>query len=83
MKQINMVSASEIGDFVFCKRGWWLRFNEKLPKDTEEMAAGRAEHESLARRVDFTQRVRLFTIVLLSAGILLGLLLLIIQWFLQ
>jgi CRISPR/Cas system-associated exonuclease Cas4 (RecB family) len=44
MRNMYYVTASEIGDYVFCKRGWWLRFNGLL-KDTEAMTKGVEQHE--------------------------------------
>jgi CRISPR/Cas system-associated exonuclease Cas4 (RecB family) len=48
----NYISASELSDFVFCKRGWWLKFHNLLPKDAKKIQAmeeGAHEHNTLSR----------------------------------
>lgn len=44
------IRASEIGDYVFCKRGWWLRFNGLLAQN-EQMVEGIKQHDSLFSKI--------------------------------
>lgn len=73
MKNNDYVTASEIGDYVFCKRGWWLRFNGLLG-DTEAMTQGIEQHEKIASNVQNTWQMRniAFTILLLGLLVLLS-----------
>ena len=76
MSNKKYVSASEIGDFFYCKRGWWLRFNGLLAT-TKEMIAGTAGHEKLStalqinrRKIQFAWIIILCAVVLLLAALL-------------
>jgi CRISPR/Cas system-associated exonuclease Cas4 (RecB family) len=71
MKNKKYVTASEIGDFVYCKRGWWLRFNGLLPAN-REMIAGTAGHEKLSTALHTNRRnIQLAWIIILCAVVLL------------
>ncbi len=75
------ITASEIGDYVYCKRGWWLRSNEKLA-DTEAMLQGNSKHSALLKDLVQHDRVKiLFQIILLVAmlGVAVYLLLLLLR----
>ena len=76
MTTTTYVTASEIGDYVFCKRGWWLRFNGLL-KDTEAMTKGVEQHEKIASNLQNTWKLRniAFTILLLGLLVLLSVIL--------
>ena len=36
--------ASEVGDFVYCARSWWLRRVQRVAIETPEMTAGTQAH---------------------------------------
>ncbi len=74
MDRSEYISASEVGDFVYCKRGWWLR-SRGLLETTFEMQKGTQAHESL-----FTSliRIKLIQQILLWSGIVLLVLLIIL-----
>ena len=38
------ISASEIQDFVYCARSWWLRRGQRVAVETPEMTAGTQAH---------------------------------------
>jgi CRISPR/Cas system-associated exonuclease Cas4 (RecB family) len=41
----RVIRASEIGQYAYCARAWWLGSVERLPSDhQQEMAAGEAVH---------------------------------------
>jgi hypothetical protein len=50
MNRRDYISASEIGDFTYCKRGWWLNARKLLPV-TPEMQKGAALHVNLSNQV--------------------------------
>lgn len=59
------ISASEIGDFTYCKRGWWLRKNGYL-KQNEAMARGTRQHVRLERSIglpDILQNIGLLLVL--------------------
>jgi CRISPR/Cas system-associated exonuclease Cas4 (RecB family) len=70
MKNTDYVTASEIGDYIFCKRGWWLNFNGLLPKN-EKMLQGTLAHENLARRLLNFDTKKTIAFLLIVLGILL------------
>ncbi len=47
----RVIRASEIGEYLFCKRAWWLRAQGMESENRKALDAGTAEHEELARRV--------------------------------
>jgi CRISPR/Cas system-associated exonuclease Cas4 (RecB family) len=53
VKSRNVVNASEVGEYVFCKRAWWLSFMEMVSV-TEQMVQGTAAHERL-NETQYTQ----------------------------
>lgn len=70
MKPAPTISASEIGEYVFCKRAWWLRQRERHT-ESEKMREGTRGHERLVAALE---RIGWLTVVawtLLAAGMLL------------
>ncbi len=48
----RVISASEIGQYSYCARAWWLGSVEELPSSHREaMEAGEAAHRRHGRRV--------------------------------
>ena len=43
--------ASEVGDFAYCARSWWLRRFQRVAAKTPEMAAGIQVHGLVGHRV--------------------------------
>ncbi|MCA9981076.1 MAG: hypothetical protein KDD89_09585 [Anaerolineales bacterium] len=74
------IRASEIGEYVYCNRSWWLRrVHGVRPHNIRPLEAGTAYHEAHGRvvqRADFARRVAyllLFTAVgLLTYWLLTG-----------
>jgi CRISPR/Cas system-associated exonuclease Cas4 (RecB family) len=61
-----IIRASEVGEYVYCARAWWLRRGEGLePAGSQRRAAGVVQHTRYARLV------RLSRVLLLLAGALL------------
>ena len=51
MKTDEYISASEIGNYLFCQRAWWYRLHGALNSQQEVMDAGTAAHEELSQSV--------------------------------
>jgi CRISPR/Cas system-associated exonuclease Cas4 (RecB family) len=69
------IRASEIGEFLYCQRAWWLRRELGVhSQNVRELEAGRHYHEAHGRLVDRARYGRQAAIALL------GLVALIILW---
>ena len=76
MKDVPFVTASEISEYLYCKRGWWLR-KHSLLENNPQMLQGISEHNKLLTKVTLQRPIRRLAILLLLLGIL-GILLLIL-----
>lgn len=61
MREKEFVTASEIGEYVFCKRGWWLRLNGYL-EQSEVMREGTRLHDQIAWSVLLKKKMKTFII---------------------
>ncbi len=72
MSQDRLIRASEIGQYVFCQRAWWLARVMNIPStNVGEMQAGTAAHRQHGRRVIWATRARQAGMVLLAVAVLL------------
>ena len=78
MKNDGFIKASEIGEYVYCKRAWWLRTKGEL-KQTDLMKTGIKKHNEQFLSVEKSQVGRLLALGLL----LVGLVILVIYYLLQ
>jgi hypothetical protein len=46
----RIIRASEIGEYLFCKRAWWLRLQGIQPANHRALEAGTAFHGEEARK---------------------------------
>jgi len=69
----NYITASEIGEYVYCPRGWWLKI-KGTNETTPAMIRGIAHHESLFRRIEWSFKLKLIALLLLGIGFLIVLL---------
>lgn len=80
-----VIRASELGQYVYCARSWWLEHVEGYPSaHVEEMADGQVAHQAHGRAVVRYYRLqRLAYALLLSAALVatVGLYLLITKGF--
>lgn len=74
MDKAHYISASEIGDFIYCKRGWWLRMRGMLP-NTFAMQEGTQAHDSLLNQL---LQLQLFQTILLWSGVVILVLLILL-----
>jgi len=71
-----IIRASEIGQYEYCARAWWLgRVLGYRPHNVEEMSAGEEEHASHGRQVVSYYHWRRLAYLLLSLATVVGLLL--------
>ena len=68
----RVIRASEIGEYLFCKRAWWLRTQGMESENRKALEAGTAEHEDLARRVALSGCLRTAAFVIFLAALTLA-----------
>ena len=66
----SIITASEIGEYIYCKRGWWLK-DQGLLKTTPVMIQGTAEHSRLLHLV-YQHKILSILVLLLLGSALLG-----------
>ena len=77
MSQRPLIRASDIGQYVFCQRAWWLARIQQVPSSNlAEMAAGTATHAQHGQHTKTTQRLQQIGVALIVIAALLGLILL-------
>lgn len=73
-----IVSASEVGNYVFCKRAWWLKLHG-YTADTPGLELGTIKHDLLVRQAFISRKLFIFGFVLLIIGIIMLVIFLISQ----
>jgi hypothetical protein len=68
----RVLRASEIGEYLFCKRAWWLHRQGVEPSNRAAREAGIAAHESHAKVIAWTGCLRTIAFILLLAAIVLA-----------
>lgn len=64
---MRIIRASEIGEFIFCRRAWWLRHVQgRASANIHELAAGTAVHARHGRAVWLSGALRLAAVLLLA-----------------
>lgn len=69
MNKDEYVQASEIGDYVFCHRGWWLRYNNLL-RTTDEMTKGTEAHNKIVKTLSGIDLKILLTLIAIGIGLI-------------
>ncbi|WP_029214986.1 hypothetical protein [Kallotenue papyrolyticum] len=70
MTQRRLIRASEIGEYVYCRRAWWLRVVcGQQPADQARRAQGQALHLRHGRQVWLAQILAALGLVLALLGI--------------
>jgi CRISPR/Cas system-associated exonuclease Cas4 (RecB family) len=60
------IQASEIGDYVYCRRSWWLRQAKGYaPQNMRELQAGQQFHQAHGRSLQQSSWLRRLAYVLL------------------
>jgi CRISPR/Cas system-associated exonuclease Cas4 (RecB family) len=66
----QIIRASEIGEYVYCRRAWWLRRSAGYtPTNIRERATGVAYHEQHGHNVESAERVRRFALLLIFLAV--------------
>ena len=63
----RLIRASEIGEYAFCHRAWWLRVVEgRAPDNQRRLRAGSARHRRHGRMVGASRVLMIGGLVLLA-----------------
>jgi hypothetical protein len=64
---MRVIRASEIGEYIYCRRAWWLRHARGYQSaNVHELAAGTAAHAGHGRTVWLGTALRVAAIFLLA-----------------
>lgn len=70
LRTMRVIRASEIGEYVFCHRAWWLHHLQgHASANVQELAAGTAVHARHGRFVGFASILRTLAILFIVAAI--------------
>ncbi len=69
MQQQSLITASELAEYVYCKRAWWLRL-QGLLSENDAMREGQVKHVKLSEWVIMYRRNVLIAFFLILLGIL-------------
>lgn len=70
---MRIIRASEVGEYVFCHRAWWLRHTRGLTSaNTRALAEGTAAHASHGRRVGLSLALRGLALLFMLAALALS-----------
>jgi hypothetical protein len=72
MKDDRIIRASELGQYAFCDKAWWLGSVEGVPSaNLREMDAGKSAHERHGQAVQLSIWLSRAGMVCLALGLLL------------
>ncbi len=67
----RIIRASEIGQYDFCAKAWWLGSIEGVPpSNIRELQAGTAAHEQHGRQVQRASQMQITAFALVALGVL-------------
>ena len=67
----RIIRASEIGQYDFCAKAWWLGSIEGVqPSNIRELQAGTTAHEEHGRQVQRASQMQLAAFVLVGLGVI-------------
>lgn len=74
----KVISASEIGEYIYCNRAWWLRrVHGHRSQNVRELQLGTAHHEQHGRAVRRANLSQKLALALLFAAVLI-----LVYWYL-
>ena len=67
----RIIRASEIGQYDFCAKAWWLGSIDGVqPSNIRELQAGTAAHEQHGRQVQRASQMQLVAMGLVALGVI-------------
>jgi CRISPR/Cas system-associated exonuclease Cas4 (RecB family) len=76
----RIIHASEIGQYDFCAKAWWLGSIEGVPpSNIQQLQAGTAAHEEHGRQVRRASQLQVVAFTLMGLGVIILLLALFVR----
>ena len=69
MDKRKYITASEIGEYVYCKRAWWLRLGGEY-QPTPAMVRGNAYHNALSYKLVLSTKLKIIALLLIGIALL-------------
>lgn len=69
MNTKNYITASEIGEYVYCVRAWWLR-RQVIKPPTLQMLRGTGKHNDLALNLGSSYKLKIIALLLIGIALL-------------
>lgn len=66
---MRTLSASELGNFLYCQRAWWYKRKGEASQNVSELAGGTQLHQAHGRKVFISGILKLFGWCLLFCGL--------------
>ena len=72
---MRIIRASEIGEYIFCQRAWWLRHVQGYESaNVRELAEGSAAHVTHGRLVSAASGLRLLALIIFIVAVIIAIL---------
>jgi len=67
---MRVIRASEIGEYIYCRRAWWLRYMCDVPSaNSAEMRRGTRTHARHGARVTFADLLMIGAYIMIATAI--------------
>lgn len=73
----KIINASEIGNYVYCRRSWWYALQGIPSENQRSLAEGKTTHQKIGRQirhVKLIRRVLIALLILLIAALVISIL---------
>lgn len=61
----KIINASEIGNYVYCRRSWWYALQGIPSENQRSLAEGKTTHQKIGRQIRLVKLIRRVLIALL------------------
>jgi CRISPR/Cas system-associated exonuclease Cas4 (RecB family) len=75
----NVITASEVSEFLYCQRAWWYRLHGLMSAAATRLEQGSTEHEVLAEAVEQVEQSHRWAWRLIVIGAILFIVVLIVR----
>jgi CRISPR/Cas system-associated exonuclease Cas4 (RecB family) len=83
MSNDNYITASEIAEYIYCNRAWWLKLTGYKSENQAALTQGSESHSQYARQVNTVTRLEKIGRLILVLGIVLLIVFVLVRLFLR